>query len=77
MKTKHADMNYTLSKGAFKKSVLLQYRIQCSLRLYFCMHENDVFNQMPVIVNARNCTLYYSSLNFPLLLVVLERNLHT
>jgi hypothetical protein len=65
MKTKHADMKYTLSKGAFTKSVLVQDRIQCSLRLYFCMHENDVFNQAPVIVNVRSCTLYYSSLKFP------------
>lgn len=64
MKTRHADMKDTLSKGAFKKSVLVQDRIQCSLRLYFCMHKNDVFYQTPV-VNARNCTLYSSSLNFP------------
>jgi len=77
MKTKRADMKCTLSKGAFKKSVLVQNGIQCSLRLYFCMHENDVLYQTPVIVNERNCTLYYSSLNFPLLLVVLKRNLHT
>ena len=67
MKTKHADMKYTLSRGAFKKSVLVQVTIQRSLRLYFCMYENDVFYQTPVIVNAPNCTLYSSSLNFPLL----------
>lgn len=59
MKTKHADMKYTLPKGAFKKSVLLQDRIQCSLRLYLRMHENDVSYPTLVMVIARNCMLSY------------------
>jgi hypothetical protein len=58
MKTKHSDVKYTLPKGAFKKSVLQQDRIRCSLRLYFCMHENDISYPTPVMVNERNCMLY-------------------